>query len=566
MTFPIEDGGFLVTARGLNEYVYCPRLYHLMYVQGLFDDSVDTVEGTAQHARGRKRPPGEAGETPEGEEPPWPASLVRQVQLTDAETGITGKFDAVEWTDGRAIPVEDKRGPAPERTEAFLVGDTLLPPDAWANDQVQLAAQMALLRANGQRCDQGRIYYRKTKTTAKIPWTPELEAALRWSAQGAAALHGAPMPDPLRDSPKCVRCSLNHICLPDETWTLREGLEEPRRLHPGREDAGVLYIATPGAVLGKDGDSVRVTKPGEPAETVPLHEVGQVCVAGAVQVSTQLLHTLAQKGATVAYLSYGGWLNALTTAPVTKNVHLRRAQFVKLSRPDTALVLARSVVRAKIANQRTLLRRNRQDDMTPELRELKRLQEAAAEADRPESLLGMEGVAAKIYWEGFAALLEGGPGAFEMAGRNRRPPKDPVNAMLSYGYTLLLRDFAVAITAVGMDPLFGFYHAVEAGRPSLALDLMEAFRPIVVDSAVLRAVNERVFAPSDFITVPGCSSFKPHARKKWIEAYERRVDELVTHPAFGYRLSYRRVFHLEARLLARFLEGDIPAYEPLTTR
>lgn len=566
MTSPIEEGGLLVTARGLNEYVYCPRLYHLMYVQGLFDDSVDTVEGSAQHARGRKRPPGETEETAEGEEPPWPASLVRQVQLTDPETGVTGKFDAVEWTDGRAIPVEDKRGPAPDRTAPFLVGDTPLPPDAWANDQVQLAAQMALLRANGQRCDQGRIYYRKTKTTAKIPWTPELEAAMQWAARGAAALHGAAMPDPLRDSPKCVRCSLNHICLPDETWTLREGLEEPRRLHPGREDAGVLYIATPGAVLGKDGDSVRVTKPGESPETVPLHEVGQVCVAGSVQVSTQLLHTLAQKGATVAYLSYGGWLNALTTAPVTKNVHLRRAQFVKLSRPDTALALARSVVRAKIANQRTLLRRNRQDDMTPELRELKRLQEAAAEAESPESLLGLEGAAAKVYWAGFAALLEGGPGTFEMGGRNRRPPKDPVNAMLSYGYTLLLRDFAVALTAVGMDPLFGFYHAVEAGRPSLALDLMEAFRPIVVDSAVLRAVNERVFAPSDFITVPGCSSFKPHGRKKWIEAYERRVDELVTHPAFGYRLSYRRVFHLEARLLARYLEGDIPAYEPLTTR
>ncbi len=565
MTYPTESSESYVTVRGLNEVAYCPRLYHLMYVQGLFDESVDTVEGSAQHERGRKRSPAATQKDAE-EGPPWPATSVRELQLSDAGLGLTGKFDALSWEDESVVPVEDKHGPAPDGGTPFRVGETWLPPGAWGNDQVQLGAQIALLRANGHTCDRGRLYYRKTKTTVELSWSPQLEAAVGWAVTHAASMHSSPMPDPLMDSPKCVRCSLNHICLPDETWALRGALEEPRRLHPGREDAGVLYVTTPGASLGKEADSIRITRPGEAAEHVPLHEVGHVCVCGAVQISTQLIHVLAERGVTIAYLTYGGWLRAVTTAPVTKNIALRRSQFVQLSRPDTCLVLSRAVVRAKIANQRTLLRRNRQGDVDTALRDLKELYDRAAEASSPETLLGLEGSAARIYWAEFSNLLNAGPGTFCMHGRNRRPPKDPVNAMLSYGYTLLLRDVHAALAAVGLDPYFGFFHVMEAGRPALALDLMEPFRPLLVDSAVLRAVNEHVLSPDDFISVPGCSSFKPPARKKWIEAYERRVDELITHPAFGYRLSYRRVLHLEARLFSRFLEGEVFAYEPLTTR
>ena len=153
-----------------------------------------------------------------------------------------------------------------------------------------------------------------------------------------------------------------------------------------------------------------------------------------------------------------------------------------------------------------------------------------------------------------------------MNGRNRRPPRDPVNVLLSFGYAMLLRDFMTALHGAGMDPLYGFYHAIVPGRPALALDLMEAFRPLVVDSTVLRAINEGSFLENDFIQGKGYCVLKPHAKKRWIKAYERRVDEMVTHPAFGYRLSYRRIFSLEARLLGRFFSGEIKEYRPLITR
>jgi len=174
-------------------------------------------------------------------------------------------------------------------------------------------------------------------------------------------------------------------------------------------------------------------------------------------------------------------------------------------------------------------------------------------------------MAANIYWQYFPKMLSGKT-KFDMNSRNKRPPKDPVNALLSYGYTLLARDFYSAIIAVGLDPMLGFYHTIVPGRPALALDMMEAFRPLIVDSTVLRAINSGMLQRDDFLEMPGCCQMKLAAKKKWIGAYETRVDELITHPQFDYRMSYRRIFQLEVRLLARVLEGEFEDYIPLMTR
>lgn len=155
---------------------------------------------------------------------------------------------------------------------------------------------------------------------------------------------------------------------------------------------------------------------------------------------------------------------------------------------------------------------------------------------------------------------------FDMSSRNKRPPRDPVNALLSYGYTLLARDFYSAIVAVGLDPMMGFYHKAVAGRPALALDMMEAFRPLIVDSTVLRVINGNIIKKDDFLELSGCCQMKLGTKKKWLAAYENRVDELVTHPRFEYRMSYRRILQLEIRLLARVLEGEFDEYVPLMTR
>ena len=186
------------------------------------------------------------------------------------------------------------------------------------------------------------------------------------------------------------------------------------------------------------------------------------------------------------------------------------------------------------------------------------------------SLLGFEGAAAARYFGAFANLIKRDADtasfAFDFTTRNRRPPLDPVNALLSYAYALLVRTWTVTLTAVGFDPYRGFYHQPRYGRPALALDMMEPFRPLVADSAVIQAINNGEVKPTDFISAAGAVNLTNDGRKRFIAAFERRIDQEITHPVFGYRLSYRRLFEVQARLLGRFLLGDITEYPNFTTR
>ena len=189
------------------------------------------------------------------------------------------------------------------------------------------------------------------------------------------------------------------------------------------------------------------------------------------------------------------------------------------------------------------------------------------EQETLESLLGVEGAAARLYFEAFPGMLKGGElDGLEFSGRNRRPPKDPVNAVLSYVYGLLVKDFTRAVTLVGLDPYLGFYHQPRYGRPALALDLMEEFRPLVADSVVLGLVNNGTLRQGDFVWKQLGVALKPDARKKVLRAYERRMDQLVTHPLFDYRVSYRRILEMQARLLCRLLLGELAEYPSFRTR
>jgi CRISPR-associated protein Cas1 len=201
---------------------------------------------------------------------------------------------------------------------------------------------------------------------------------------------------------------------------------------------------------------------------------------------------------------------------------------------------------------------------------LNELEGLAKKAERVESvptLLGLEGTAARYYFGAFAQMLEGAAGEqFDLEGRNRRPPRDPVNALLSLTYALLVKDVGLAVVAVGLEPLLGFLHQPRYGRPALALDLMEEMRPLCADSVVVTALNTGIVTPDDFVTgATGCG-IKDSARKRVIEAYERRMDQLVTHPIFGYRISYRRVLEVQARLLSRVILGEIGDYPAFRTR
>jgi CRISPR-associated protein Cas1 len=379
------------------------------------------------------------------------------------------------------------------------------------------------------------------------------------------------MPPPLADSPKCPRCSLVGICLPDETRLLTTQpapgeKPEVRRLMPARDDALPLYIKDQGATLGKSGDELTVKSRQAVLQRVKLIDTSQVSVFGNVQITAQALRELAAAGIPLCHFSYGGWFHAVTVGMVHKNVELRIAQFATAADPGRSLALARQFVLGKIKNCRTLLRRHLEEnqgrEVLDQLTSLMRKAEATTDA---ASLLGMEGMAAKEYFAGFARLLHGGE-EFNIEGRNRRPPRDPVNSLLSFVYALLVKEWTLSLYATGFDPLLGFYHRPRYGRPSLALDLAEEFRPLVADSTVLTLVNNGEVTPSSFVRRAGAVALTDAGRRAVLAAFERRMDTLVTHPLFGYRISYRRILEVQARLLSRVLLGEIAEYPSFCTR
>jgi CRISPR-associated protein Cas1 len=345
---------------------------------------------------------------------------------------------------------------------------------------------------------------------------------------------------------------------------------EVRRLVPARDDSQPLYVQEQGARIGLDGGVLEVRdRDHQVIGKARLFELSQLVLLGNVQVSSQAIRELCGRGIPVCWMSFGGWLSGFTDGLGHNNVEIRRAQFRAADDPRAALRLASRFVRNKIANCRTLVRRNHPDAPAVWLRDMSALADAASDVQGLPELLGVEGNAARLYFEAFPTLIHA-PGAagmgFDFKTRSRRPPKDPVNALLSFGYSLLAKDVTITARAVGLDPFLGFYHQPRHGRPALSLDLMEEFRPIVADSAVLNVINTGVVTAGDFVRSGLGVAMKPDARKKFLRAYERRLEEEVTHPVFGYRISYRRVLEVQCRLMARHLLGEIDSYPEFRTR
>ena len=271
----------------------------------------------------------------------------------------------------------------------------------------------------------------------------------------------------------------------------------------------------------------------------------------------------------VSFFSYGGWYCGALGGVSTASVYTRLAQFKHAQEPELALGLARCFVEGKVLNCRTLLRRNREEgEDGGVLTRLRDFAEDARRASSIESLLGIEGMSARLYFAEFKTLIRPrtGGGDFDFDGRNRRPPKDPINALLSLAYAMLVKDARVALGSVGFDPTVGFLHQPRPGRPALALDLMEEFRPLIADSTVLTVVNTEAVQAHHFIRAAGGVALNDAGRRAFLAAYERRMSQEITHPLFGYKVTYRRVLEVQARLLARTLLGELPEYPSFRTR
>lgn len=430
-----------------------------------------------------------------------------------------------------------------------------------------------ILRDHGYECDGGFLYFVGSRERTAVTFDQELiERTLELVSEMRRVAREEKLPPPLVDSPKCRRCSLVGICLPDEVGWLRTDRVQTatpvRRLLPVRDDALPLYVQHPGARVAKDGDCLKITDRDQVLGEARIGEISQLVLFGQAQASTQVIQELARREIPVVYLSSGGWFYGLTTGLPHKNVELRRQQYAAAGDRARCLSLARRFVHVKIANCRTVLRRNHASAPDSVLQDLKVDQQHAAQAESLEELLGIEGTAARRYFSEFGGMLKaaGGVARFEFDGRNRRPPRDPVNALLSLVYAMLAREWTVTLHSVGLDPYLGFFHQVHYGRPALALDLMEEFRPLIGDSAVLTAINNGEVRESDFIVRMGGVALTPEGRRRFIETYERRMGQEITHPVFGYQISYRRVLEVQARLLGRSLLGEIPEYPAFATR
>jgi len=281
-----------------------------------------------------------------------------------------------------------------------------------------------------------------------------------------------------------------------------------------------------------------------------------------------VLRELMARDIPVSYFSYGGWFSGMAHGLPSQHVELRRRQVVVAS--QGGLDIARRIVAAKILNSRTLLRRNARTKPTEAIDRLKTASTSALAADSVATLLGVEGAAARTYFSSFAGMIRPElrlPGAgFDFEHRNRRPPLDAVNCLLSYGYGLLVKDLTATTFAIGFDPYIGFYHRPKYGRPALALDLAEEFRPLIVESTVLTLINNGEVGEADFTVRAAGVSLTQSGRKAFLQAYERRMGTEVTHPTFGYRITYRRVIEVQARLLGAVLLDEIPHYTAFQTR
>ncbi|MBL9145339.1 MAG: CRISPR-associated endonuclease Cas1 [Verrucomicrobiaceae bacterium] len=653
-----------IPARMLNEFVYCQRLFYYEFVDGVFVENADTERGSALHekvdrgrgdlpkankkkqgARGAEHgelalesgtatAPGIALEDEQGEpvrpDPSESESIApsgdiqdqvssiqppdtdiihsRSASLSSERLGVVAKMDLVEVKVAKRDPQDffstrEVLGVTPVDYKAGAPRPGEDANELWPTDKMQLGLQILILRDNGYVCDDGIIYYRATKQRVRLIMTPEIEAWIieRITAARKVAAQQR-LPPPLVNSPKCVRCSLAPVCLPDETRLLRTGARTllsaespsakptapasvPRRLIAARDEERALYLNTPGLRINLKSEILVVKDADRVVDEIRLSDVSHVALFGNIQITTQAVQELCEQEIPLAYFSMGGWFYGLTRGHGLKNVFTRIEQFRAADDEARCLALARRMVQGKIKNQRTMLMRLHVDAPAAVVQQLKEQVSRVMSAGSLGELLGMEGAAAAVYFQHFAGMIkvcaddDEIPGlespasvkaknefTFDFTKRTRRPPTDPVNALLSLAYSLLAKDCTIAALAVGFDPYIGFYHQPRFGRPALALDLMEEFRPLIAESAVLTAINNRMITPGHFVRVGDAINLTPAGRKVFFQAYEQRMNALITHPVFDYKVSYRRVLELQARLLASHLTGEIPDYVPMVTR
>jgi len=332
-----------------------------------------------------------------------------------------------------------------------------------------------------------------------------------------------------------------------------------------------LFVTTPGTYLHLDHETVKLEKDGSVLAQLPIIHFASVVCIGEVMISPAAMMRFSSEGRTITFLDRNGRFAARVEGPVSGNILLRKAQFDTLSRPEVCLEIARRIVTGKIANCRIILLRAARE--SPESTDVESFQIAATalkenlgtlrNASDLDMIRGIEGGAARTHFSVFDRMIKANENDFFLTERSRRPPRDRMNALLSFLYTLLVHDYVSAAEGVGLDPQAGYLHSLRPGRPALALDLMEEMRPLLPDRLAISLVNLRQVTVDDFEERQGGSVYlNDKGRKKVVIAYQKRKQDEVSHPLLKEKLPFGLVPHIQARIFARFLRGDILEYMP----
>ncbi len=546
-----------LSVHSLHALAYCERLFFLEEVERLRIADERVYAGRTLHVE------------IEREEDDEILSLGFQSEKFD----LIGKVDCLRKRDGQIIPYEHKRG----RSARSVDGK----PETWASDRLQIIAYCLLVEESKSKTVlEGRVRYHADNVTVRVPIDEAARLFFQTSLERAQHLQTSVERPPVTENERlCVKCSLAPVCLPEEarlaeslvrTESVSESVKakdsenvavknETLRLFPAEDDRQILHILTNGAKVGRKGDRLEVWSPEtEEKQAYPVQEIGQIVIHGFAQITTQALRLCAERNLGVHWIGYGGrYMGAWSSGQ--GSVQRRIRQYQALTNNEFCLSLAKRLVEAKVKMQLGfLLRASREagreiENVQNSISQIRKLLSPLNRAENVDSLRGFEGTVGASYFKALPHLVSDEVSdLMKPEGRNRRPPKDRCNALLSYGYALLLKDIANAILVVGLDPSLGFYHTPRSQASPLALDLMEIFRVTLVDLPVIGSINRRQWDETEDFHIAGKQVWlSDSGRKKFIQIYERRKADQWKHPVIGYSLSYSRHLELEVRLLEK---------------
>jgi len=536
------DDAPLIRVMALHALLYCERLFYLEEVEEIRIADASVYAGRILHEE--LGAPDESG------------TEHRNANVSSAVLGITGRVDAFRRREGGWVAYEHKRGRARRGADGS--------PEAWPSDAVQVSAYgMLLEEETGEAVVEGRVRYHSDNVTVRVPLDTGARLAVFSAIERARQLRATVERPPVtEDANRCGSCSLAPVCLPEEERLAHDPTWQPLRLFPPELDGQVLHVMSHRARVRRAGDVLVVEAvDGDPVR-LPVQQTQALVLHGNAQITTQALHLCAAQDVPVHWLTRGGrYIAGLAVGRGTVQRRLR--QYQALADPGMCLRLARRLAHARVESQiRYLLRATRTGpERTDAFRrglELMREQlRAIPRAEGVDVVRGYEGAAAKEYF-GLLPTLSAAdtPAELRMSGRNRRPPRDRFNALLSFGYALLYRSVLQAALAVGLEPALGFFHTPRSAAHPLVLDVMELFRVPVWDIAVIGAINRCQWDPAaDFQVAKDHVWLSDSGRRKAIDLFEARLKDEWKHPVIGYSLSYGRTIELEMRLLEKEWTG-----------